>query len=267
MSDPITYEVKDRAVLITLNNPKKLNSLTIPQYGILCKFLERANNEEGTIITLIQSTGRVFSAGTNADFVTSQDTELDTWLNLSVAKQTFLVQTFLAHKKILAVALNGPAIGLSASFVALCDLVYVNDLSKTFFLTPFANIGILAEGGTSATLPIRLGWSKAAEALLLSKRISGQDLQNAGLVNKHYGGKFKTAEEFNSTVLGELLDATENLHVDSILQNKELLKQIYKPAISMVNSQEVSRGVYKWTSGIPKDRFKKLASGELKHKL
>ena len=81
--------------------------------------------------------------------------------------------------------------GLSASFVALCDLVYVNDLSKTFFLTPFANIGILAEGGTSATLPIRLGWSKAAEALLLSKRISGQDLQNAGLVNKHYGGNLK----------------------------------------------------------------------------
>ena len=97
MSDPITYEVKDRAVLITLNN-QKLNSLTIPQYDILCKFLERANNEEGTIITLIQSTGRVFSAGANADFVTSQDTELDTWLNLSVAKQTFWCKRFLPTK-------------------------------------------------------------------------------------------------------------------------------------------------------------------------
>lgn len=143
MEDQITYEVKDRAVLITLNNPKKLNSLTLPQYDTLCKFLEKANNEEGTIITLIQSTGRVFSAGANADYITSQDTELDTWLNLMVAKQTFLVQTFLAHRKILAVALNGPAIGLSASFVALCDLVYVNDLSKTFLLTPLQTSAFL----------------------------------------------------------------------------------------------------------------------------
>lgn len=263
----ITYEVKGLAVLITLNNPKKLNALAIPQYDTICKYLERANNEPDTIITLIQSTGRVFSAGANAESIVGQDSELETWLNLSVAKQTFLVQTFLAHKKILAVALNGPAIGLSASFVTLCDLIYVNDLSKTFLLTPFANIGILAEGGTSATLPIRLGWSKAAEALLLSKRISGKDLQNAGLINKHYDGKFKTAEEFNATVLNELVEATENLHQDSIIQNKQLLQAMFKPVISEINSQEVSRGVYKWTSGVPIDRFKKLLTGELKHKL
>lgn len=263
----ITYEVKGLAVLITLNNPKKLNALAIPQYDTICKYLERANNEPNTVITLIQSTGRVFSAGANAESIVGQDSELETWLNLSVAKQTFLVQTFLAHKKILAVALNGPAIGLSASFVTLCDLIYVNDLSKTFLLTPFANIGILAEGGTSATLPMRLGWSKAAEALLLSKRISGKDLQNAGMINKHYDGKFKTAEEFNATVLNELVEATENLHQDSIIQNKQLLQAMFKPVISEVNSQEVSRGVYKWTSGVPIDRFKKLLTGELKHKL
>ncbi|EMG47470.1 putative enoyl-CoA hydratase/isomerase [Candida maltosa Xu316] len=145
MSEPITYEVKGRAVLITLNNPKKLNALTIPQYDIICKYLERANEEEGTVITLIQSSGKLFSAGANANYVMGLDAELETWLNLSVAKQTFLVQTFLAHKKILAIALNGAAVGLSASMVTLCDLVYAHDLSKTFLLTPFANIGILAE--------------------------------------------------------------------------------------------------------------------------
>ncbi|RCK63508.1 3,2-trans-enoyl-CoA isomerase [Candida viswanathii] len=265
--DLITYEVKDRAAVITLNNPKKLNALSIPQYDTICKLLERANAEEDTVITLLQSTGRVFSAGANADSIVGQDAELETWLNMSVAKQTFLVQTFLAHKKILAVALNGPVIGLSAAFVALCDLVYVHNAAKTFFLTPFANIGILAEGGTSATLPMRVGWSRAAEALLLSKRISGDDLQRAGFFNKDYKGQFKSAEEFNEVVLKELLDATENLHEDSIIQNKELLKAIFKPKISEVNSQEVSRGVYKWTSGVPMDRFKKLLTGELKHKL
>ncbi|KAI3402315.1 ECI1 [Candida oxycetoniae] len=263
----ITYEVQGKAAIITLNNPKKLNSLTIPQYDEICKYLENANEHPETIITLIQSTGRAFSAGANAEYIGKQDSEIETWLNLSVARQTYLVQTILNHKKVLAVAMNGFAIGLSAAMVALCDLIYVHDLSKTFLLAPFTNIGIVAEGGTSVTLLNRLGWSKSAEALLLSKRITGSDMLRTGMINKDYGGKFSTTNEFNETVLKELLDAIENLHPDSILQNKQLLKAMYKPTISAANSQEVYRGLKHWTSGIPMERFKKLTSGELKHKM
>ncbi|CAK9437443.1 uncharacterized protein LODBEIA_P18210 [Lodderomyces beijingensis] len=266
-SDLILYEVKDNVAIITLNNPKKLNSLTIPQYDEICKLLDQANQEPDTVITLIQSTGRAFSAGANAEYVGKQDSELNTWLELSVARQTYLVQTIMSHKKVLAVAVNGFAIGLSAAIVALCDLVYVHDISKTFLLTPFANIGIVAEGGTSFTLFERLGWSKASEALLLSKRISGADMLRSGLVNREFQGQFKSTEEFNQHVSSYLSEATKDLHPDSILQNKELLKAMYKPAISAVNSQEVYRGLQHWTSGIPMSRFKKLSSGELKHKM
>ncbi|EGW33925.1 uncharacterized protein SPAPADRAFT_54184 [Spathaspora passalidarum NRRL Y-27907] len=266
MSDTITYEVKGTAAIITLNNPKTLNALTMEQYDTICKYLEQANDNPDTIITLLQSTGRVFSAGANAQAISNNDTKLETWLSKSVAKQVFLVQTVMAHKKILAAALNGPIIGLTASLVAMCDLIYVNNLKKTFLLTPFANIGIINEGGTSASLFTRLGWSKANEALLMSKRISGEDLYNVGFVNKHYDGKL-TTEEFNKKVLDELVDATENLHFDSIIQNKQLLKDMYGPQISSTISQEAFRGLKKWTAGIPLERFKKLMSGELKHKM
>ncbi|KAI5962636.1 uncharacterized protein KGF55_003712 [Candida pseudojiufengensis] len=265
--DAITYEVIDRAVVITLNAPKILNALTLSQYDQIAKYLEQANEEPDTIITLLQSSGRAFSAGANAQFIGQQDSELETWLNLSVAKQTYLVQTILNHKKIFAIALNGFAIGLSAAIVALGDLIYTHDVKKTFLLTPFANIGIVAEGGTSVTLPFRLGWSKANEALLLSKRISGEDLYRLGLINKDYEGKYSSTERFNKQVLDELLDSTENLHPDSIIENKKLLQKMYKPQISAVNSQEVFQGLKHWTSGVPMDRFKKLSSGELKHKI
>lgn len=266
-SESITYEVIGKAAVITLNNPRKLNSLTLPQYDELARLISRANDDENTIITLLQSTGRAFSAGADAKFVGKQDTEFETWLRSSLAMQVHLTQTIMNHKKILAVALNGFAIGLSAALIMMCDLVYVHDVTKTFLLAPFPNIGIVAEGGSSATFPVRLGWSKAAEALLLSKRISGEDMLKSGLINKAYDGKFSSAQDFNKTVLNELLNATESLHPDSILEIKELLKANFKPIISYANSQESYVGLTNWTSGMPLERFKKLSSGELKHKM
>ena len=266
-TDPITYEVIDNAAVITLNNPKNLNSLTLPQYDELAKFISKANDERDTVITILQSTGRAFSAGADAKFVGKQDNELETWLRSSLAMQVHLVQSIMNHKKILAVALNGFAIGLTATIVMMCDLVYVHDASKTFLLAPFSNIGIVSEGGSSATFPMRLGWSKAAEALLLSKRISGKDMMKLGVINKDYEGKYKSAEEFNKAVLDDLRQATENLHPASIFEMKELLKTNFKPIVSYANSQESYVGLANWMSGYPMERFRKLASGELRHKM
>ncbi|KAI5970671.1 hypothetical protein CANMA_000262 [Candida margitis] len=265
--DPITYEVIGRAAVITLNNPKKLNSLTLPQYDEIAKLIARANDEENTVITLLQSTGRAFSAGADAKFVGKQDAKFETWLRSSLAMQVHLTQTIMDHKKIFAAALNGFVIGLSAALIMTCDLLYVHDVSKTFLLAPFPNIGIVAEGGSSATFPMRLGWSKASEALLLSKRITGEYMLKSGVINKAYGGKYSSAEEFNKVVLDELLNATENLHPDSIFEMKDLLKANFKPIISYANSQESYLGLENWTSGNPLERFRKLTSGELKHKM
>ncbi|KAG5420367.1 ECI1 [Candida metapsilosis] len=267
VTSPFNYEVIGNAAVITLNNPKKLNALTLPQYDMLARLIARANDEKNTTITLIQSTGRAFSAGGDAKFVGEQDTKFETWLRLSFIMQHHLTQTILEHKKILAVAMNGFAIGLSAAIVTLCDLVYVHDVSKTFLSTPFPNIGVLSEGGLAATLPIRLGWSKAAEALLLSKRISGEELMKLGLINKAYDGKYSSTEDFNKAVLGELLTAAEGLHSDSIFQIKNLLKANFRQIVSYTNSRESYDGLANWTSGVPKERFRKLASGELKHKM
>ncbi|CAL1186180.1 Enoyl-CoA hydratase/isomerase family protein [Candida parapsilosis] len=263
----ITYEVIGNAVVITLNNPEKLNSLTSHQYDELAQLIAKANDEKDTVATILQSTGRAFSAGADTKSVGNQRKELEIWLRSSLAMQVHLVQSIMNHKKILAVALNGFAIGLTATIVMMCDLVYVHDASKTFLLAPFSNIGIVAEGGSSATFPMRLGWSKAAEALLLSKRISGEDMMKSGVINKDYEGKYKSAEEFNKAVLDDLRQATENLHPDAIFGIKELLKTNFKPMVAYANSQESYVGLANWMSGYPMERFRKLASGELRHKM
>lgn len=269
----ILYEVEDRTAIITLNIPDKLNALNGAQYLKLGKFLERANNEEDTVLTLIQALGRFFSAGAN--FADNDMTKVEVeklfsheyWLERFVARNVWLTNLFNDHKKILAAAVNGPVIGLSTGLLMLVDLIYVHDLNKFYLLAPFANLGLVAEGASSATLFARLGWSKASEALLLAKPISGADCYNAGLINKHYDGKFSSTEQFNDQVYKELNDAFENLHEDSILQNKQLLKLSRDQFINHANSQEVMRGLGKWLEGVPQTRFVQLAQKEVKHKL
>ncbi|KGT63133.1 hypothetical protein MEK_06206 [Candida albicans 12C] len=269
----VLYEVRDRTAIITFNIPSKLNALNGEQYLKLGKFMERANEEEGTVMTLIQSTGRFFSAGANfADNgLMDVDPQLlfthEYWLGKFVARNVWLTNLFNDHKKILVAAVNGPSLGLSTGLLMLVDLVYVHDLSKFYLLAPFANLGLVAEGAASATLFARLGWSKASEALLLAKPISGADCYNVGLINKHYDGKFKSTEEFNQQVYKEVTDAFENLHEDSILQNKQLLKLNRDQYINHANSQEVMRGLGKWLEGVPQTRFVQLANKDVKHKI
>ncbi|ABN68046.2 predicted protein [Scheffersomyces stipitis CBS 6054] len=270
--EDILYEVRGKVTIITFNIPQKLNALNGEQYLLLAKLVERADKEEDTILTLIQSSGRFFSAGANFADKSLANTDAadlfshEYWLNRFVARNTYLTELFHNHRKILAAAVNGPVIGLSASLLALCDLIYVKEEKDFYILTPFANLGLVAEGAASATLFLRLGWSKASEALLLAKPISGKDLNNLGFINKTYDGQFKTTEEFNQAVHDELVNAFENLHFDSIIQNKQLLKSNRDQLITSANSKEVIRGFNKWIEGVPQGRFVQLAQKDIKHK-
>ncbi|CAI5756084.1 unnamed protein product [Candida verbasci] len=269
----ILYEVKDRVAIISFNIPDKLNALNGDQYLKLGKFIEKADEEEDTVATIIQSSGRFFSAGANFADKSMENVDIqelfshEYWLQRFVARNVWLTNLFNDHKKILVASVNGPVIGLTTGLLLLCDLIYVNDLSKFYLLAPFANLGLVAEGSSSATLFARLGWSKASEALLLAKPISGEDCYNAGLINKHYNGKFDNVDDFNQHIYKELTEAFENLHEDSIFQNKQLLKLSRDQYINQANSQEVMRGLKKWLEGVPQARFAQLAAKEVKHKL
>lgn len=108
------------------------------------------------------------------------------WLSHFVASNVYLTDVFHNHTKVLVAALNGPVIGLSSALVALCDLIYINNSQEFFMLLSFANLGLVAEGAASATISMRLGWSKASEALLLPQPINGVQLETLGFDNKSY---------------------------------------------------------------------------------
>lgn len=275
LEEDILYEVKDRVAIITLNLPNKLNALTGEHYLQLGKYVAEAEEEEDTVATLIQATGRYFSAGANVTDRSLAGTvenlaELfshDFWFKNFVGRNAWLVDLFHNHTKVLIAALNGPMVGLSAALVALCDLIYAIDDEKVFMLTPFANLGLVAEGAASSTLFLRLGWSKAAEALLFSKPIPGKDLDRLGFFNKTYTGQGLTTEQFNAAVLKEVTSKFEGLYEPSIFANKQLLKSNRDLLINSASSKELIVGFNRWIQGIPQQRFMQIANKEIKHKM
>lgn len=271
--EDILYEVKGKVAVITLNLPTRLNALNGTQYLELAKLMAMADEEEDTVATVIQSTGRYFSAGANVSdgsLAVEDSTELfshDFWFKNFVGRNAYLVDLFHNHKKVLVAALNGPVIGLSAALVALCDIVYAIDEKKVFLLAPFANLGLVAEGSASSTLFLRLGWSKAAEALLLSQPIAGKDLDKLGFFNTTYTGEGLTTEEFNAKVLNDVQTKLEGLYEPSIFANKQLLKANRDQLINSANSKELIIGFNRWIEGIPQQRFMQIANRQIKHKM
>ncbi|CCH41754.1 Fatty acid oxidation complex subunit alpha [Wickerhamomyces ciferrii] len=267
----ILYEVKDKFAIITLNNPKGLNSLTSDQYLLLGVLMERANSEPNTIFTFIRSTGRYFSSGANVKSATfaggldgDEISKKNYWLSNFTARNAYLTTIFHDHTKVIISALNGPVVGLSSALVLLSDFIYaIND--DVFLLTPFANLGLVSEGAAAATLLQRVGLSTANEALLLSRPIPAKRLYERGLINKIYN--LKDTEKFNDLVLEEFWSSAKGLEFQSILEIKQLIKDNYLQDLQSTNSKEVIYGMQKWVQNIPQNRFKQVSQKKIKHKL
>lgn len=182
-----------------------------------------------------------------------------------VSNNLNITNAFYTHPKILVVALNGPAIGLSAALTGFADFVYATP--HTFLLTPFTSIGLVAEGGSSIGFVQRLGISKANEALIMSKKITIEDLVQTGYVNKVFDFK-KGDPKFLDAVLAEI-DERMGSHLvgSSLVKIKELIQKPNREKLDAQGVAEVFGGLERFVSGIPQEEFRKLASGEKRHKL
>lgn len=65
------------------------------------------------------------------------------------------VNTFIQFKKPIIVAVNGPAVGLGASILPLCDVVWANE--RAWFQTPYTTYGQTPDACASITFPRIMG--------------------------------------------------------------------------------------------------------------
>jgi Delta3-Delta2-enoyl-CoA isomerase len=271
--EAVTLRTTGRLAIITLSRPKALNAMNQDYYYRLSCLLRQIADDPKVTVTILTGTGRFFSAG--ADVKTTRpgadssnpDAARRDIMRGFVANNLDITRSFYTHPKVLIAALNGPTVGLSAALLGFCDFVYA--APHTFLLTPFASLGLVAEGGASVGFVHRMGLPKATEALLMSRKISCEELVQCGFVNKVFSGKDQNdSDGFLKKVIEEVNDKLgEHLNQDSILKMKELIRRPYLEGLEAQGVREVIEGMQRFVIGAPQEEFRKLASGEKRHKL
>jgi len=126
----------------------------------------------------------------------------------------------------------------------------------------------VAEGGASRAFVTRMGISKANEALIMSKRITAQELLEVGFVNKIFDVAKGDEATFKKLVLEEVEDRLGNhLIGDSLTKIKALIRRPERDVLDAQGVAEVFGGLERFAAGIPQEQFRMLASGEKRHKL
>lgn len=129
-------------------------------------------------------------------------------------------------------------------------------------------MGLVAEGGASRAFVQRLGISKANEALIMSKRITAEELLQVGFVNKIFDVQKGETEKFKELVFEEI-DNRLGTHLigDSLIKIKALIRKPERDLLDAQGVAEVFGGLERFAAGIPQEEFRKIANGEKKHKL
>lgn len=102
----------------------------------------------------------------------------------------------------------------------------------------------------------------------MSKKISAEEMLQVGFINKIFPTGQNEDEKFLAEVVREVEDRLgDHLNNDSLLQVKALIRKPERELMGAQTVAEVLGGLERFAAGIPQEEFRKLASGEKRHKL
>ncbi|MGE5321656.1 MAG: enoyl-CoA hydratase [Actinomycetota bacterium] len=175
MAENVLTVANDRILTIRMNRPEKKNALTRAMYIAMAEAIRDAEQDTTVRVILLTGTDDCFTAGNDiADFSVASPDEAPVAIEY--------LRTLAAAKKPVIAAVAGFAVGIGATMLLHCDLVYAADTTR--FQFPFVNLGLCPEAGSSLILPMMMGHHRAAELLLLGEPFGADMARELGLVNR-----------------------------------------------------------------------------------
>ncbi|KAJ8672726.1 hypothetical protein QAD02_003986 [Eretmocerus hayati] len=214
---------------VVFNRPTKKNALTYQMYTELTRILDSSAMDDAVRILAVTGKGDFYSSGN--DFIcTFEDESFD--LDQAMATMQDCINALIMYPKILIAVVNGPAIGIAATTLALFDIVYASD--KAYFLTPFSKLGLSPEGCSSYTFPKIMGPSKSGEMLFFGQKLSAKDAAQIGFVSRVY-------KDDSISEVWDHLCKISHLSSESLSATKKLLSRWNKEFLIEVNKHEMEQ--------------------------
>jgi 2-(1,2-epoxy-1,2-dihydrophenyl)acetyl-CoA isomerase len=180
----VNVHVHDGVGLIRLNRPEKMNAigaLTRKQLGDAIKQVER---DEAVRVVVLTGSGRAFCSGADVTEMAQEGgmrTPEDVGNVLRNEYMPMLTRLRTMPKPVIA-AMNGPAVGIGASYALACDIRIA--VPEAYLLEAFINIGLAPDGGVSWLLPRLAGTGIAYEMFFTGKPLQAVDAYRLGVINR-----------------------------------------------------------------------------------
>jgi enoyl-CoA hydratase/carnithine racemase len=177
----ILYEKREGVAIITLNQPKKLNTLTVRMREEIMTGLLKAEEEPEVGAILLKGAGRCFSAGASLGGEVpeagpgKQDRTLEWWVLENLRLHRMFCRMRDLSKPIIA-AVHGFCLAWGLELALNCDMIVAAEDAQ-FGMPEIRHGSILA-----SRLPFHVGPQKAKEIILTGDRIDAQEALRIGLV-------------------------------------------------------------------------------------
>lgn len=222
----IHFELAGGVGRIQIARPEKKNAITPQMYQAMADAIHGACADARVRALLIHGLPSVFTAGNDLeDFARRPPSGSDD----PVLR---FIHALRGCDLPVVAAVNGMAVGIGATMLAHCDLVYC--ATDAVLSMPFVRLGLAPEFASSLLLPLFAGWHAAAEKLLLGDSITADEAVHMRLVNAALPPNevlthaLRQAERFN------------DMPPQAVRESKRLMKRAFNRMLEPVLADEAA---------------------------
>ena len=178
----IESSTSDGVLTITLNRPDRMNILGVETRKHILEALKAHESDQNVRCVVVSSSGPVFSAGADLNYLASLDKK-------GAEAYAKFVRSFLeyleGYPKPTIGLVGGLAVGGGLELLMTLDMVIATPSAR--FGQTELNVGLIPGGGGTQRLPRLVGLRKAKELVFTGDLISAQEAYELGLVNMVVG--------------------------------------------------------------------------------
>ena len=176
----IRVETDGPVRIVRLARPEQLNAVNEELHLGLTRLFPLLSADPDARVAVITGEGRAFSAGGDFDLLDRMANDRALRRDV-IAEGRELVLNMIRCRIPVVAAVNGPAVGLGCSVIALSDVVYMAE--SAYLADPHVAVGLVAADGGPLTWPLHTSLLLAKEYAFTGDRISAARAAAIGLAN------------------------------------------------------------------------------------
>jgi enoyl-CoA hydratase len=180
LPDVLRVEADGPVRIVHLARPEQLNAINDELHLGLTRLFPQLSADDDARVAVITGEGRAFSAGGDFDLLDRMTDDKQLRRDV-IAEGRELVLNMARCRVPVVAAVNGPAVGLGCSVIALSDVVYMAESS--YLSDPHVTVGLVAADGGPLIWPLHTSLLLAKEFAFTGDRITAARAAQIGLAN------------------------------------------------------------------------------------